>query len=162
MAAKSYVYDLFKLIVTIILIILLFLVIQNKPKATITEESGKVQVEVTQQPPVQEITTPTIESAPVAAPSCPKATTPRISGIGAKVEVVNELIPLRSSPKVAVTNILQALPIGTELEITALPVCANYLSGANLWWGVQTTDGKNGWAAEGSAISPTYYLEELK
>ncbi len=91
---------------------------------------------------------------------CPNALPARISGVGAQAQITNALIPLRSSPEVA-PNILGALPIGSTVEITSLPVCTEYLDGANLWWGVRTLDGLTGFAAEGSAISPTYYLEEL-
>jgi hypothetical protein len=78
-----------------------------------------------------------------------------------KVRVVNALIPLRASPGVVENNILAALPIGTELEVIGLPVCTEYLSGANQWWGVRMQDGRTGYAAEGSAINPVYYLEEI-
>ena len=95
-----------------------------------------------------------------ASVDCPKALPARISGVGSQVQITNALIPLRSSPEVA-PNILGALPISSTVEITSLPVCTEYLDGANLWWGVRTQDGRTGFAAEGSAISPTYYLEEM-
>jgi len=119
---------------------------------------------VTPQPAFQYTSTPVATFTPAVTPttSCPKALSPHISSIGVKAEVVYEMIPLRSSPKVTLENILQALPIGTELEIIKMPVCAEFLSGANLWWGVKTMDGKIGWAAEGSAIDPVYYLQEIK
>ncbi|HEY60609.1 MAG TPA: SH3 domain-containing protein [Anaerolineae bacterium] len=95
----------------------------------------------------------------VGVPDCPKAKPARISATGVKVRVVNALIPLRSSPQAGLNNILRDLPIGTELEVIAMPVCTEYLDGANLWWQVRLLNGLSGWAAEGSAISPTYYLE---
>jgi hypothetical protein len=93
--------------------------------------------------------------------TCEGANSPRISGVGKKVIVMNSLIPLRYSPSAFEANILQGLPVGTILEITSLPVCSPYLSGANYWWGVKTATGLTGFVAEGSAISSTYYLREL-
>mgnify|MGYP001128390133 CR=1 FL=1 len=75
---------------------------------------------------------------------------------------MNALIPLRSSPQAGANNILSDLPIDTVLEVVALPVCTEYLEGANLWWQVRLPNGLSGWAAEGSAISPTYYLEMIE
>ena len=93
---------------------------------------------------------------------CEKANPARIMGPGEKVKVINSLIPLRSSPDASSDNILRALPIGTNLNIIAAPVCTDYLGGANLWWRVQTEDGQIGWAAEASALGPAYYFETIK
>ena len=92
---------------------------------------------------------------------CPGANPTRISGEGAVVEVVGALIPLRSSPTAEASNIIQPLLIGTRLEVVLLPSCINYLDGANFWWGVMTEDGVQGFAAEASAVSDLYYLEEI-
>jgi len=81
--------------------------------------------------------------------------------VGVRAEVINALIPLRGSPEVGENNILKGLSKGTVVEIISLPICTPYLSGANNWWGVRTLDGKEGYAAEGSAINPIYYLEEI-
>lgn len=93
--------------------------------------------------------------------ACEGANPVRIAGVGAKVVVVNALIPLRSSPEALGENIIRPLPMGTPLEVTSFPVCTPYLGGANQWWGVRTADGQSGWAAEASALSPIYYLQEL-
>lgn len=93
---------------------------------------------------------------------CAGANPARISGAATRVEVINALIPLRSSPSALASNILKPLPIGTRLEVLSLPVCVPYLEGANLWWEVRTEDGEIGFAAEGSAINPTYYLSEIR
>jgi sugar lactone lactonase YvrE len=94
--------------------------------------------------------------------TCEGANPSRISGIGAVARVINSLIPLRNSPNALEQNIITGLPIGSRLEITSKPLCIPYLEGANLWWGVKTSFGMNGYVAEGSAISPVYYLEEIK
>jgi len=103
------------------------------------------------------------EAAPVNVQivACEGANPTQISGEGAWVEVVNALIPLRSSPSALAPNILRPLPIGTPLEIISLPTCTSYLDGANLWWGVETEGGETGYAAESSAVSPSYYLQEI-
>lgn len=93
---------------------------------------------------------------------CPGANPARISGVGAKVIVVNALIPLRSSPSALGLNIIQPLPAGTQLEVISLPTCVPFLNGANIWWGVRTEHGETGFAAESSAIGSVYYLEEVK
>lgn len=111
--------------------------------------------------PIEAAETPVEAQAMQDIPDCPKANPARISRVGETVQVVNALIPLRSSPDANSNNILQPLAIGTILQITQLPVCMEYLEGANLWWGVQLIDGTSGWAAEGSAISPIYYLERI-
>lgn len=113
------------------------------------------------------VQTPTIstevtpQESPSTAAECTGALPVRLSGVGVRAVVVNALIPLRASPEVGSNNILRGLPIGSVVEITSLPVCTPYLSGANNWWGVRTVDGSEGYAAEGSAINPIYYLQEL-
>jgi len=103
-------------------------------------------------------TTPADEIATIK--TCDGANSVRLSGIGAKVIVVNSMIPLRYSPSALESNILQGLPVGTKLEIISLPICSPFLAGANYWWGVKTTTGITGFVAESSAISPIYYLQE--
>lgn len=93
---------------------------------------------------------------------CQRANPSRINKETHTVRVVSTLIPLRASPDAVSNNILRELPPGTELIILSDPVCTPYLSGANLWWQVETNDGNIGWAAEGSAISPRYYLEQIE
>jgi hypothetical protein len=92
---------------------------------------------------------------------CVGANPMRISGPGARVQVVNALIPLRSSPDATTSNYIKSLPEGALLEIITEPVCTPYLDGANQWWGVRTEDGVEGFAAEGSAVSDLYYLKEI-
>ena len=93
---------------------------------------------------------------------CPKALPARLAGSEIKASVVNADIPLRSSPEVA-GNIIYIMPIGTQITtVSEMPVCTEYLSGANNWWKIQTSDGSIGFAAEGSAINATYYLEEVR
>ena len=101
------------------------------------------------------------DTALAGIPDCPKANPPRLHSIGQTVTVVNALIPLRSSPDATSKNFLQPLPVSSILKVVALPVCTEYLDGANLWWGVETEEGNVGWAAEGSAISSVYYLEAI-
>ena len=108
-----------------------------------------------------------VESAPFsddgeAIVACEGANPARLTAIGSRVEVVNAMIPLRLTPNAESGNILQPLPEGMELEITKLPVCTQLLSGANLWWGVRTDSGLEGWAAEASAITDIYYLQEIQ
>jgi hypothetical protein len=93
--------------------------------------------------------------------TCEGANPSRISGIGAIARVINSMIPLRYFPNAFEQNIITGLPIGSRLEIISDPVCIPYLGGANLWWGVKTSFGINGYVAEGSAISAVYYLEEM-
>lgn len=97
-----------------------------------------------------------------AVQTCEGANPSRISGIGAIARVINSLIPLRYSPNAQEQNIITGLPIGSRLEITSNPFCIPYHEGANLWWGVKTSFGESGYVAEGSAISPVYYLEEVQ
>jgi len=65
---------------------------------------------------------------------------------------------LRAIPDVGRNNILRGLPKGSVVEIISLPVCTPFLTGTNSWWGVCAADGREGYAAEGSAINPIYYL----
>ena len=95
-------------------------------------------------------------------PACEGAKPARLTLIGSPIKVVNALIPLRSSPDAESANYMLSLPKGTHLEVVSLPVCTRFLSGANLWWGVRTESGLEGWAAEASAISDVYYLQEIK
>lgn len=94
--------------------------------------------------------------------ACEGANPARLTSVGSQVRVVNALIPLRSSPDAESANYMLSLPEGTTLEIVNLPVCTHFLGGANLWWGVRTDSGLEGWAAEASAISDVYYLQEIK
>ncbi len=105
-----------------------------------------------------DVSGPKVEN--VALP-CESANPIRITSVGDCVRVVHNLIPLRSSPDANSANIVRALSIGTELKIVSLPVCTPFLDGANQWWEVQTKDGQIGWAAEGSAVGSTYYLETI-
>ena len=105
-----------------------------------------------------DVSGPEVES--VALP-CEGANPMRITSVGDSVRVVNNLIPLRSSPDATSANIVRALPIGTELKVVSLPICTPFLDGANQWWEVQTQDGQTGWVAEGSAVGSTYYLETI-
>lgn len=93
---------------------------------------------------------------------CAGANPRRIAGAGQKVRVVNALIPLRSSPDAVSANFIVSLPQDTILEIIAEPVCTAFLEGANLWWAVRTEDGLEGYVAEGSAVSSSYYLEVVE
>jgi len=95
-------------------------------------------------------------------PVCEDAKIARLTSVGSQVKVVNALIPLRSSPDAESANCMLSLPKGTHLEVVSFPVCTRFLDGANLWWGVRTESGLEGWAAEASAISDVYYLQEIK
>ena len=95
-------------------------------------------------------------------PDCLGANPRRIISIGSTVRVINAQIPLRSAPEAAGDNIIASLPPGTLLEVIGAPVCTPFLEGANLWWFVRAQDGTEGYAAEGSALTDTYYLEEIK
>lgn len=93
---------------------------------------------------------------------CPLAAPARISGVGARVRVVNALIPMRTKPSVPSSGYVLPLHMGSVLEIISLPVCEPFLENANLWWQVRAQNGRTGWAAEASAIKPIlYYLEEI-
>ena len=94
--------------------------------------------------------------------ACEGANPARLTSTGSQVRVVNSMIPLRSSPDAESANYMLSLPKGTTLEIVKLPVCTPFLGGANLWWGVRTESGLEGWAAEASAISDVYYLQEIQ
>jgi len=94
--------------------------------------------------------------------ACEGANPARLTSVSSRVRVVNALIPLRSSPDAESENIMLSLPKGTTLEIVNLPVCTPLLGGANLWWGVRSESGLDGWAAEASAISDVYYLQEIQ
>ncbi len=95
-------------------------------------------------------------------PACEGAKPARLTSVGTHIKVVNALIPLRSSPDAESANYMLSLPKGTHLEVVNFPVCTRFLGGANLWWGVRTENGIEGWAAEASAISDVYYLQEIK
>ncbi len=95
-------------------------------------------------------------------PVCEGAKPARLTSIGSHIKVVNALIPLRSSPDAESANYVVSLPKGTHLEVVNFPVCTRFLSGANLWWGVRTESGREGWAAEASAVTDVYYLQEIK
>jgi hypothetical protein len=94
--------------------------------------------------------------------ACEGANPARLTSVGSRARVVNALIPLRASPDAESDNYIILMPKGSTLEIVKLPVCTPFLSGANLWWGVRTEGGLEGWAAEASAISDVYYLQEIK
>lgn len=94
--------------------------------------------------------------------SCPLANPVRIAGDGEQVRVVNALIPLRITPDAVSQNFVLELDKNTVLEVVGSPVCQPYLSGANVWWRVRLLNGIEGYAAEGSAISTTYYLEPVQ
>jgi len=100
------------------------------------------------------------EAAAELSAACPKALPVRLSGTGIRARVVNVDLPLRRSPQVA-DNIIRMMPPGTQLDVIGLPICTEFLSGANNWWKVRLPDGSSGFAAEGSAIRPSYYLEEI-
>ena len=94
--------------------------------------------------------------------ACEGANPARLTLVGSHVRVVNAMIPLRSSPDAESANYMMSLPKGTILEIVNLPICTPFLGGANLWWGVRADSGLEGWAAEASAISDVYYLQEIQ
>jgi len=172
-------YDWFKLIVLLLLIALLILLPRCIPDTnTIVAQQAAQPVDSAEStlttdaaPQALATTTETAESvtSTEAAPQevtsdvmeCTNALPTRLSGVGARAEVVNAFIPLRDSPEVGRSNILKGMPEGTVVEIISLPVCTPYLTGANHWWGVRTADGRIGYAAEGSAINPIYYLQEI-
>ena len=163
-------YDWFKLIVLLLLISLLILLPRCIPdtNATVTQQATHPAVSAeptltteaaTQAPTAKTETTPPESTSDAVV--CDNALPTRLSGVGARAEVVNALIPLRASPEVGRSNILKGLEKGSVVEIISLPVCVPYLTGANNWWGVRTSDGREGYAAEGSAINPIYYLQEI-
>ena len=92
---------------------------------------------------------------------CLLANPSQISSGGKMIRVINAVIPLRSSPDATTLNFVTSLEQETQLEVIGEPVCTPYLEGANIWWPVRTPNGMEGYAAEGSAISDLYYLEEI-
>lgn len=82
-------------------------------------------------------------------------------GSSSQLRVINALVPLRETPQVMDDNIITSLEPGEVLLTDGKAVCEPYLTGANLWWLVRDGEGREGWVAEASAISPVYYLEVI-
>jgi hypothetical protein len=183
MAGQARDLDIFKTIVLLILILLLFLFIryyynpgvqaglpaptqQSSSLPAVPAAVAPTMAAVTAVPTPAPVPTvlPANSSIPITSkiPDCPQAAPARISGVGARVKVVNALIPMRTRPAVPSSAFIMPLHVGSLLEIISLPVCESYLDGANLWWQVRALNGKTGWAAEASAIRPVlYYLAEI-
>lgn len=191
MGARWITYDWFKLIVLLILIALLILLNRctGQTLAAGTQVPTSAPSAADDSPPAAPIAAPAAAAptAPTALPAapaenadaavsqstvqsvdaaslsaaCEKAMPVRLSGTGINAKVVNATLTLRNSPQVG-DNVAGFLPAGAEVEVLSLPVCTEYLEGANNWWEVRTSGGVQGFAAEGSAVNPVYYLEEIK
>jgi len=59
-------------------------------------------------------------------------------------------------------SILLTNPVGTRLTVVGGPVCEPYQNRAYLWWQVRTTDGQEGWSAEGSTSTNFYFLQPVE
>lgn len=176
-------YDLFKLIVAILLILLLIiLVLQthraaseslssglSTPTLTLTQTSFPDPIR-TQVPPSNFTSLPdtpmplppTSEPTQVTDTDCPSAMT-RIK-IGDTVRVLLRL-NFRYGPGLD-WAIIQTNNSGTGLEVIGGPVCTTLLTDAGprayLWWNVRTADGLEGWSAEAPLINPYYFLDPVK
>jgi hypothetical protein len=183
-------YNLFKLVVTLILATIIFILllrgctpapvaplIKQLPTASLTPTPQPTKA-VTQQPPSVEPTA-TGPAATTAAPTSqpePSATPTRIP----KNLPANSACPgaaasrLKAGDKVRVlANLnMRAAPglhgawivtntNGTELEIVGGPACTNIDRRAYEWWRVRRADGKEGWSAEASLNSAFYFLEPI-
>jgi hypothetical protein len=183
-------YDLFKLIVAVILTIILILLLLREsrqrfaqPNLTVappTETERVVLPTMTSQPsptptpvitPTEPIPTesiPTQEPAPTqpvpaSDPNeCPSAPT-RIQ-VGDKVRVVSWLY-FRTGPGLN-SPIQHTNNPGTEMDVIGGPVCtiksATDDAKAYLWWYVRMKDGREGWSAEAPLNTPNYLLEPIR
>ncbi|MDP1547713.1 MAG: SH3 domain-containing protein [Anaerolineales bacterium] len=170
-------YDLFKLIVAIILtIILIILLLRERDGrlaalqmavSTLTETVSLVMPTATFEPPVL-TPEPTQTEEPPAEPQvasdlneCPSNPT-RIQ-VGFTVRVLDWL-NFRAAPGLGKT-IQHTNSPGTEMEVIGGPICAPQ-SGepprAYLWWNVRMEDGREGWSAEAPLNFPNYFLEPVE
>jgi len=176
-------YDLFKLVVAIILILLLIMLLSqanraapefpsaglSTPTLTFTQTSIPAPTET-------RVPTPTftpLPDTPVPLPSkseltqatvtaCPSAIT-RIK-IGDTVRVLLRL-NFRYGPGLN-WEIIKTNNSGTDLEVIGGPACTSLLTDsglkAYLWWKVRTRDGQEGWSAEAPLINPYYFLDPVE
>ena len=104
------------------------------------------------QPSTEIPTTPVVVECPLAIPS-------HLMSSQSAVATTN--LNLRSSPEIK-DNWLKTIPAGTSVEILGNPTCNPYLNRAYLWWQIKLPDGTTGWAAEGSLVGDSYFLEPEK
>ncbi|RJP50048.1 MAG: hypothetical protein C4586_06470 [Anaerolineaceae bacterium] len=176
-------YDLFKLMVVIILILLLAILVSqanraasefpsaypSTPALTFTQTSIPAPTE-TQVPsptftPLPDTPAPLpsrSELTQATVTACPSATT-RIK-IGDTVRVLLRL-NFRYGPGLN-WEIIKTNNSGTDLEVIGGPACSSLLTDsglkAYLWWKVRTRDGLEGWSAEAPLINPYYFLDPVK
>lgn len=170
-------YDLFKLIVAVILtIILVLLLLRDRqeqteppgllPTATLRPTAPPFATSTAQAP----LPTPTLSLSPVPTESiqtsdpnaCPSA--PHRVQVGDRVRVLSWLNfrtgPGRNWP------IIQTNISGTIMEVVGGPVCTTRDttegSKAYLWWKVRMENGQEGWSAEAPLIDPVYFLEPVR
>ena len=182
-------YDLFKLIVVIILLIIFLALIWTRPGAssqpltdiqTLTPLPPTPTVVSPPQTPVPPTATPapsetptqipTATSPPTAVPTDEPLPTPIVE-IPSEPEdcaaysrsqlqvVIQRRLNFRSYPGLFNNLILTNNP-GTEVEVIGGPACTRYQKGgAYLWWEIQLPDGSTGWSAEASAFGAFYFME---
>jgi hypothetical protein len=162
-------YDLFKLIVTIVLAAILFILMLRgcapkpapaaTPTATLTATETVVpSMTMTLQP----TSSPTLTFTPMPTTNpndCPSADT-RIK-VGDKAKVLYRL-NFRSGPGLEWPILFTNAP-GATMDVIGGPTCTPMRtrmgSGAYLWWNLRMPDGREGWSAEASLLGQYYFLE---
>lgn len=176
-------YDLFKLIVAIILILLLSMLLSQANRAasefssadpstpTLTFTQTSIPAPTETQVPTPAFTPLPDTPAPLPTKSeltqatvtaCPSAIT-RIK-IGDTARVLLRL-NFRYGPGLN-WEIIKTNNSGTDLEVIGGPVCTSLLTDSGLkayrWWNVRTRDGLEGWSAEAPLINPYYFLDPVE
>ncbi|MHB8779571.1 MAG: SH3 domain-containing protein [Anaerolineales bacterium] len=176
-------YDLFKLIVAIILILLLIMLVSQAnrdasefPSAYPSTPSFRFTKTSIPAPTETQAPTPIfapLPGTPAPLPSrseltqatvtaCPSAIT-RIK-IGDTVCVLLRL-NFRYGPGLN-WEIIKTNNSGTDLEVIGGPICTSLLTDSGLktylWWKGRTRDGQEGWSAEAPLINSYYFLDPVE
>jgi len=175
-------YDLFKPIITLILVaILVLLLLRGRaakciPASTTGNIATEAPENVAPSPlPIEEIPTLTPTEVPTEspAPSPTPATTPEASeeevscktsvpsllGVGQKASILNNL-NMRTDASIE-AQIISTNLSGRQIEIIGGPICTPRNDSAYLWWQIRTEAGQEGWSAESPLNEAKYFLEPV-
>ena len=137
--------------------------------ATTSPQPSPTAIPATETPAPTPVSTPTLLPTPTPTAfaltsgqtACP-STASRLR-IGDKLRVLSRL-NFRSGPGLNWPIILTNNP-GVSMQVIGGPVCTRLSDSqdarAYLWWNVQMENGQLGWSAEGSLLSPTYFVAPI-
>lgn len=150
-------YDLFKLIVAIVLLIL-YLILRKGTTLQTSISTTLVSPANMRLAPTQPTVAPVSPTSPALTATASEAASSQSHlQVGRRATILRGL-NVRSSPGIRDNWLLTNIP-GTRVEVIGGPECIPYWTGAYVWWQIKLPDGRVGWSAEHPLRGIYYFME---